>query len=65
MFEISALLGAETQMAGHAVNAARKKKKNFQLIQDFTSFPQTCRVTPPARDSSRNTTGALWVFREF
>jgi hypothetical protein len=60
MFEISALLGEETQMAGHAVNTARKKrKKNFLLIQDFTSFPQTCRGTPPARDSSRNTTAPL------
>jgi len=67
MFEISALLGAETQMGGNAVNTARKKrKKNFLLTQDFTSFPQTCRAAaPPAQDSSRNRTGALRVFGEF
>jgi hypothetical protein len=57
MFEICALLRAEAQMGGHAVNAARKKrKKNFLLTQDFTSFPQTCRAAPPARDSRRKRT---------
>jgi hypothetical protein len=67
MFEISALLGAETQMGGNAVNTARKKrKKNFLLTQDFTSFPQTYRAAaPPPQDSSRNRTRALRVFGEF
>jgi hypothetical protein len=63
MFEISALLGAETQMRGNAVDTARKKrKKNFLLTQDFTSFPQTYRAAPPAQDSSRNRLDSLRVF---